>query len=337
MTETTANLPAIASHSGSSLETKMQFARALATASLLPRAYQQNPGNVLIAMEFGDALGIPAIQAINSIHVIEGKPSASADLMAALVRKAGHKLRVKVTRNPLHVVAELIRADDPENPFVAEWDEDKARTANLLGKGNWKTYPDQMMRNRAITEVIRMGASDAMYGVIYTPEELGAEVNSAGDVVTVTQVNDRPAHRPGMTLREAAGQAPQNDGGAGSQVETAVAAGEAGSSPAGNTALPSQDIQDAEVVTETGTITDAQTKKLAVAMKAAGITDRQDALDYVMGVIGRDVTSRKQLSKDEASAVIDRLDLLIRTEAGMTDTGTGEVLDAEVVEDGGQS
>ena len=70
-------------------------------------------------------------------------------------------------------------------------------------------------------------------------------------------------------------------------------------------------------------------------MKSAGITERKEALDYVMSVIGRDVASRNELSKDEASRVIDMLDKLdqvIRTEAGPTDTATGEVIDAEVVE-----
>lgn len=336
------NLPAVMTHSSGSLEAKMQFARALAAASLLPRQYQQNPGNVLIAMELGEALGIPAIQAINSIHVIEGKPSASADLMAALVRKAGHKLRVTVTRNPLHVVATLIRADDPDYPFEAEWDEAKAQTAGLIGKGNWKTYPDQMMRNRAITEVIRMGASDAMYGVIYSPEELGAEISATGDIVTVEQVQDeRPAHRPGMSLREAAGQAaatPESDDGAGPGRDLAGTAGAVGgSSPSGSPASSSQDIPDAEVVEgkpERGTITDAQIRKLGVQMKAAGITARQDALDYVMGVIGRDVASRNELSREEASEVIDKLNQVIRTEAGPTDTTTGEVVDAEIVQEG---
>jgi hypothetical protein len=339
MTTTTEpnNLPAVRSHTGDSLQTKMQFAQALASASLLPRQYQQNPGNVLLAMELGDALGIPAIQAINSIHVIEGRPSASADLMAALVRKAGHKLRVKVTRNPLRVVAQLVRADDPDNPFEAEWDEDKARTAGLIGKGNWKTYPDQMMRNRAITEVIRMGASDAMYGVIYTPEELGATVNDAGDVIAVQVQSDKPAHRPGMSLREAAGQtaqATQTDDGAAPSAQSADADNRVHAAPS------SQDIPDAEIVPdkpERGTITDAQIKKLAVAMKAAGITVRKDALDYVMSVIGRDITSRDQLSKAEASQVIDALDVVIRAEAGATNSKAGEVIDAEVVPEAEQT
>lgn len=54
----------------------------------------------------------------------------------------------------------------------------------------------------------------------------------------------------------------------------------------------------------------AQVKKLGVAMREAGITTRQDALDYVMSVIGRDVASRNELTKDEASRVIDALERL---------------------------
>ena len=157
------------------LHTQMEFAEKLAAASLLPRAYQRQPANVLLAMQLGDALGIPPIQAINSIHVIEGKPTASADLIGSLVRRAGHKLRVveEATDDGPRVTATLIRADDPEFPFVAVWDRAKSRAAKLHGKGNWQTYEGQMMRNRAITEVCRMGAGDALYGVIYTPEEVG--------------------------------------------------------------------------------------------------------------------------------------------------------------------
>src|SRR5690606_41362338 len=54
-------------------------------------------------------------------------------------------------------------------------------------KGNWAKDPGRRLRNRAVTEVARMGASDALYGVIYTPEELGADTSPEGNV-TVEQV-----------------------------------------------------------------------------------------------------------------------------------------------------
>ena len=180
---------------GNTLEGKMKYAQALATSSLLPRSYQKQPGNLLFALEYADALGVSPIHAITSIHVIEGKPTASADLIAALIRKAGHKLRV--TGDDTRAKAVLIRSDDPDFEFVAEWDMGKARAAGLAGKGVWKSYPGAMLRSRAITEVARMGAPDALYGVIYTPEELGATVDAEG---TPVDLGEQPAPEPVRTV-----------------------------------------------------------------------------------------------------------------------------------------
>jgi hypothetical protein len=329
------NLPAVRM---GSLADKVDYAQHLASSALLPKQYQRQPANLLFAIEYAEMLQLPPMAAITGIHVIEGKPSASAALISALVRRAGHRLRV--TGNGDRAVAQIVRSDDPDFTFESVWTVERAQTAGLLGKDVWKKYRPAMLKARAITEVARDACEEALAGMHYTPEELGAEVDGDGEIVAVEQVRDgRPAHRPGMSLREAAGQtaqATQTDDGAGSQAETAVAAGEAGSSPAGNPAPSSHDIPDAEIVPdkpERGTITDAQIRKLAVAMKAAGITERKDALDYVMSVIGRDVSSRNELSKDEASLVIDKLGEVIRTEAGATNTTTGEVIDAEVVEE----
>lgn len=173
------------------LADKIEWAKMLAVADLLPREYQGKPGNLLYAVEYADALGIDRINAITSIHVINGKPSASADLIASLVRRAGHKLRV--TSDETHAVAQIVRADDPDFTFEARWDVEKAQKAGLWGKGNWRTYPAAMLKARAITEVARMGASDALYGCIYTPEELGATVDDEGAPVgPIAEVIDLP-------------------------------------------------------------------------------------------------------------------------------------------------
>lgn len=162
------------------LADQINFAQALAAADLLPRAYRDKPANVLLAMQTGYALGLPPAEAINSIHVIDGRPSMSADLMAALIRRAGHKLRIteSATQDGPIVTATIIRRDDPDFSFSVTWDRAKARAAGLLGKGTWKAYEGQMMRNRAITEVARQGASEVLHGVIYDPEELGGITES---------------------------------------------------------------------------------------------------------------------------------------------------------------
>ena len=175
-----------------SLEARMRYAEVLADSNLLPAQYRKNPANVLLAQELGDALGIPAIQAINSIHVIEGKPSAGADLMASIVRRAGHRIRITESQDkegPV-VTAQLIRSDDPDFTFEAVWNMAKARQAKLDGKENWKKYPGSMMRARAIMEVCRAGASEAMYGVNYTAEELEDFTGASAGTGTATQARD---------------------------------------------------------------------------------------------------------------------------------------------------
>lgn len=198
----------IVKHDPNALVAKMDYAKSLSHSNLLPKSYQGNPANLLFALEYAEALGVQPIHAITSIHVINGKPAASADLIAATIRKAGHTLRVE--GDDTYAVARLTRADDKDYTFEARWDMDKARKAGL-NTATWKAYPGAMLRSRAITEVGRMGASDALFGVIYTPEELGAEVDGAG--VLQATPEEKPANAPRkrkpVSISEAMGRTPE--------------------------------------------------------------------------------------------------------------------------------
>lgn len=166
---------------------KVEYAQTLAHSNLLPKHFQNNPANLLYAIEFAEALGMKPIHAITSVHVINGKPSASADLIGTMVRRAGHRLRV--TGDDTFAEAVLVRADDPDFEFRARWDMDKARKAGL-NTATWKAYPGAMLRSRAITEVCRSGAPDALHGIQHSTEEL----QSLGEV-------SRPAQPASVTDR----------------------------------------------------------------------------------------------------------------------------------------
>jgi len=113
--------------------------------------------------------------------------------MAAVIRRAGHTLRI-VENSPESVTATLIRADDKKFEFTVTWDKDKATKAGLWGqKGPWSQYPTQMLRARAITEVARQGASEALMGMIYSPEDFGATMTETGEVIEAEIVNEAPA------------------------------------------------------------------------------------------------------------------------------------------------
>lgn len=167
---------------------RLQHAQAVAQSTLVPDGYRNQPANVLWAMDLADALGVPFPQVMQTMVVMRGRMTMSADLMAAVVRRAGHKLRVH--EQGMSVTAVLVRQDDPSYKFAATWDEAKARQAGLWGqRGPWSQYPAQMLRSRAITEVCRQGASDALAGTIYAPEEL-----EGPSVPTSAATADAPNH-----------------------------------------------------------------------------------------------------------------------------------------------
>ena len=188
---------------------KLTWAGELAKSGMLPQQYRGNPANLLWAIEMGQSLGLTPMQAVTGIHVIEGKPTASAGLIGSLVRGAGHRLRVH--GNDQHAVAQIWRRDDPEFCFESVWTLDRARTAGLLGKGVWKTYPAAMLQARAITEVARQACPEALSGVQYTAEELGDDSGRVSQAVVVQSAppESRVAQRIAALATPPPAQAPQ--------------------------------------------------------------------------------------------------------------------------------
>lgn len=168
------------------------FCESLADTPLLPDAYRNRPASVLWAMEYGRALGLDVVTTITTIHVIKGKPTQSADLMLSRTRSAGHKVRIR--QEPGSCTVSIWRSDDPDFENVITWTYDDAVTAGLCEiknnrpwsrskngePQNWEKYPRAMLRARAIAECVRSACPEVLHGAIYTPEELGARVDSEG-------------------------------------------------------------------------------------------------------------------------------------------------------------
>ena len=180
----------------SAIPAKLAYAGELANSGLLPASYRKNPANVLWAMEYGEMLGLSPMAAMTGIHVIDGKPTASAGLISGLVRQAGHRLRVWGDNKS--ATCEITRSDDAKHIFRVTWtlrkeqgDNPSAEVAGLLSKGVWKQYPAAMLKSRVITQCARDSCEEVLFGLHYTPEELGANVDEDGVVV-----EDPPAAQP---------------------------------------------------------------------------------------------------------------------------------------------
>lgn len=193
---------------------RYDYARTIATAEdLVPKALwapvraengqmlppQPSPGKIMLVMEVGRMLGMHPLAAINGVNVIEGKATISPAMMSAKVRNEGHRLRVfmegSLEAGTLVAVAQLVRKDDPDFTFETRWSPFRAMRAKLgeykqtpggwvwlASKHNWLHYLEAMLKARAIGEVCREGAEDALMGAQYTPEELGADTNEEGEI-----------------------------------------------------------------------------------------------------------------------------------------------------------
>ena len=161
-----------------------ETAQILAAGTFLHPAYQKNYANVFMVACMGEALGLNPVVAINSINIIKGKPAPSAELMAALVLRAGHRLDIKATKNPPSATVTLTRKDNPDAPYTTTWDKDVAARARLwMCNDAWQKYPDQMLRARAISEACRAMAPDVLAGCVYTPDELGYDAAPGAELI----------------------------------------------------------------------------------------------------------------------------------------------------------
>lgn len=165
----------------------LQFAAQLAKSQLVPKHYQNSPENILVAIQHGAELGLPPMQALSSIAVINGTPGIFGDAALAIVK--GHRdfEWIKETFDDNTMTAKCIvkRRGEPEveqtfSKADAEraglWDDRKTikkKDSNyeFPNPSPWYCYPKRMLKFRARGFALRDAFPDALRG-IKTAEEI---------------------------------------------------------------------------------------------------------------------------------------------------------------------
>lgn len=82
--------PALGVFSGAeSFDLAQRMAKALASSSLVPTAYQGNDSNTLIALEVAQRIGSSPLMVMQNLHIIEGKPAWSSQFVIAALNACG--------------------------------------------------------------------------------------------------------------------------------------------------------------------------------------------------------------------------------------------------------
>jgi hypothetical protein len=148
----------------------MAVADFLSKSSMVPKGMCGKPADILIAMEMGLQIGIPMMQAIQDIAVINGKPCMYGDGLLAVVQ--GHKDYEWIDEKVINEVATCTIKRKNHEPHIVTFSKEDAKKASLWGKqGPWSQYPERMLKMRARGFCIRDIFSDALRG-IKTDEEV---------------------------------------------------------------------------------------------------------------------------------------------------------------------
>ncbi|MBW4675946.1 MAG: hypothetical protein KME52_18565 [Desmonostoc geniculatum HA4340-LM1] len=147
----------------------------------------------------GLELGFGAIASMTGVHIINGKPSIGANLMAAAVKRSG-KYNYRITRHDSNGCT-IVFYDNAEVIGESTFTRDDAIAAGALDGKNghtWKKFPRNMMFNRAMSNGVRWYCPDIFAGsVAYTPEELDCEVDEEGNTVDVPVATEQ---QPPLTV-----------------------------------------------------------------------------------------------------------------------------------------
>jgi len=139
------------------------------------RLYQrfQSPEAIMAVIIRGREMGIPALTALDSFHVIEGKPSPHAYLIIAQAKRHADCEYFQCTSTNSTSATWVTKSRRNPEPTSLTYTIEQARAAGLTGP-NWTKRPDEMLRKTAGAQLARMEYPDAAMG-LYAVEEMGGE------------------------------------------------------------------------------------------------------------------------------------------------------------------
>jgi hypothetical protein len=152
----------------------IDFSNMLSKSTMVPKAYQNKPEDVLVAVQWGYELGLAPLQALQNIATINGKPSVYGDAAMALVQNSPvcediqEYFEGEGTSNPIAV---CVAKRKNRTEVISKYSVEDAKRAGLWNKqGPWTQYPKRMLQMRARGFALRDAFPDVLKGLITVEE-----------------------------------------------------------------------------------------------------------------------------------------------------------------------
>lgn len=157
-------------------ELGQRIAKALASSTIVPKEYQNNLGNCLIAIEMASRMKTNPLLVMQNLYVVNGRPAWSSQYIIAMINQS------RKYKTPLQFVLE----GKGETLSCYAWAEDKnghkdigpeitykmAKAEGWVTRNGskWQTMPEVMIRYRAASFFGRLYCSDMLMG-LYSADE----------------------------------------------------------------------------------------------------------------------------------------------------------------------
>ena len=150
-------------------------AKLLAASSLVPKQYQGNVADVVVAMNMARRMNADPLMVMQSLHIIHGKPGWSSQFLIAAFNSSGRFGAIYYEFSDdlaecTAVTTELVTGRAIRGPKVT-LEMAKAEGWSTKAGSKWKTMSELMLRYRSAAFLIRTTAPEIGLG-LYTADEL---------------------------------------------------------------------------------------------------------------------------------------------------------------------
>lgn len=288
-----------------------RVSEALAKTPFVPKEMIGKTADVAAAIMKGRELGLDPFDALGSIYIVHGRVGYYAEFMRRRIIQCGHQFRVVESTDSRCIVAGIRRdgGDEQRATFTAE----QAKRAGI----NLGNYPADKLLARATSRLCRQVFPDVLAGSVIA-EDLIDGLIPADDTAAapepakpVTAARRTRATKPAKAASTQPPDAPKKpaepDPDMDDLLDEPQPAAPAAPGPEQAPAETVDDLLDEPAEAEP-LITPAQLKKLSILLRGAGFDSQEARHGFVAAAINRDIGSAKELTKDEASKVIDTLE-----------------------------
>jgi hypothetical protein len=179
-----------------SFDDAYRFSKMVSASEFAPKDFRGKPESCMLAIQHGSEVGLSPMQSLQSIAVINGRPTIWGDAALALVQSSPVCEYVREYTegegDGLVAVCEAKRRGYPA-PTVVRFSVADAKKAGLWGKsGPWSQYSSRMLTLRARGFALRNAFADALRGLITAEEAQDYQHEPAREPVVVRPKFDTP-------------------------------------------------------------------------------------------------------------------------------------------------